>query len=88
MQNLAFVLSAAVTFVTGLAGYFNHQGLWVRYQGTLNDLYELKTDLEYLLVHGVGEVPENEIDQLYQRYQVVLRDTNSTWSSLRKEQIS
>ncbi|MBD2107803.1 DUF4231 domain-containing protein [Nodosilinea sp. FACHB-13] len=88
VQNLAFVLSAAVTFVTGLDAYFDHQGLWVRYQGTLNDLYELKTDLEYLLVHAAGEVPENELDQLYRRYQVILRDTNSTWSSLRKEQTS
>jgi hypothetical protein len=51
VQNLAFILSAAVTLVTGLDAYFNHRGLWIRYQGTLNDLYELKTDLEYLLIH-------------------------------------
>lgn len=88
VQNVAFILSAAVTLMSGLDAYFNHRGLWIRYQGTLNDLYELKTDLEYLLVHGPESLQEQEMDKLYQRYQLILRETNATWSSLRKEQAS
>ncbi|MEH2321494.1 DUF4231 domain-containing protein [Nostoc sp.] len=88
VQNIAFTLSAAVTLMSALDTFFNHRGLWIRYQGTLNDLYELRTDLEYLLTQEIQNVNEEELDRLYQRYQIILKETNSNWSELRKEQKS
>lgn len=88
VQNIAFTLSAAVTLMSALDTFFNYRGLWIRYQGTLNELYELRTDLEYLLTQGVQNVKEEELDGLYQKYQIILKETNSSWSELRKEQKS
>lgn len=88
VQNIAFTLSAGVTLISALDIFFNYRGLWIRYQGTLNDLYELRTDLEYLLTQGVQNVKEEELDGLYKRYQMILKETNSSWSELRKEQKS
>lgn len=88
VQNIAFTLSAAVTLMSVLDTFFNYKGLWIRYQGTLNDLYELRTDLEYLLTQGVQNVKEEELDEIYKRYQMILNETNSNWSELRKEQKS
>lgn len=88
VQNIAFTISAAVTLMSALDTFFNYRGLWIRYQGTLNDLYELRTDLEYLLTQGIQNVKEEELDELYKRYQMVLKETNSSWSELRKEQKS
>ncbi len=88
IQNIAFILSAAVTLMSALDAFFNYRGLWIRYQGTLNELYELRTDLEYLLTQGMHNIKEEELDRLYQRCQIILKETNSSWADLRKEQKS
>lgn len=88
VHNIAFVFSAVVTLMSALDTLFNYRGLWIRYQGTVNDLYELKTDLDYLLTQGIQNVAEEDLDKLYQRYQFILKETNSSWSEFRKEQKS
>lgn len=88
VQNIAFTLSAAVSLMSALDTFFNYKELWIRYQVTVNDLHELRFDLEYLLAQGIQNVKEEELDELYERYQIILKETNSSWSELRKEKKS
>ncbi|MFS0519086.1 SLATT domain-containing protein [Nostoc sp. UIC 10607] len=86
LQNVAFTLSAVTSLLTAWDTFFNYRGLWIVYTNTLNKLHELKDKLEYL---GTGEIEPNsqeDLDNLYQQYQSILNETNTTWTELRKEQ--
>ncbi|MGJ5633296.1 SLATT domain-containing protein [Nostoc sp. CALU 1950] len=85
LQNVAFTFSAITTLLTAWDTFFNYRGLWIRYTGTLNELYELKDNLEYLSTGENGNISREDLDKLYQRYQNILNETNTTWGELRKE---
>lgn len=84
-QNVAFTFSAITTLLTAWDTFFNYRGFWIRYTGTLNELYELKDNLEYLRTKEIENIKTEELDQLYQQYQRILDETNTTWVELRKE---
>ncbi|GBE95709.1 DUF4231 domain-containing protein [Nostoc cycadae] len=88
LQNVAFTLSAVTTLLTAWDTFFNYRGLWVKYTTTLNELYELKDNLEYLSTGEITNISKEDLDKLYQRYQSILNETNATWTELRKEQKS
>lgn len=87
-QNVAFILSAITTFLTALDTFFNYRALWIRYTVTLNELYELKDNLEYLCTNETINIVKEDLDRLYQQYQRILNETNTNWTELRKEQKS
>jgi hypothetical protein len=84
-QNVAFTLSAVTTLLTAWDTFFNYRGLWIKYTTTLNELYELKDNLDYLSTGEKGNISTEDLDKLYQRYQSILNETNATWVELRKE---
>lgn len=85
LQNVAFTFSAITTLLTVWDTFFNYRGFWIRYTGTLNELYELKDNLEYLRTKEIENIKTEELDQLYQQYQKILNENNITWVQLRKE---
>jgi hypothetical protein len=85
LQNVAFTLSAVTTLLTAWDTFFNYRGLWIRYTGTLNELYELKDNIEYLCTGEPQNIKTEDLDNLYQQYQRVLDENNTTWVGLRKE---
>ncbi|AFZ60230.1 DUF4231 domain-containing protein [Anabaena cylindrica FACHB-243] len=87
-QNIAFSLSAMTTFLTVWDTFLNHRGLWIRYTATLNELYELRDNLEYLCTDEMENIDKEKLDKLYQQYQIIFEETNKNWTELRKEQKS
>lgn len=82
--NIALLLSALVTIGSVFDSFYNPKDLWVKYTKTTNDLYEIKSSLDYLLTKGIENIDIAQIDELYDEYQNVLRITNEQWSKLRQ----
>lgn len=85
LQNVAFTFSAITALLTAWDTFFNYRGLWIRYTVTLNELYDLKDDIEYLRTNEIKDIRTQDLDQLYQQYQRILNENNTTWIDLRKE---
>lgn len=85
IQNIAFIFSAVTTLLTAWDTFFNYRGLWIRYTVTLNELYELRDNIEYLRTSEKENIKIEDLDKLYQQYQKILDETNTTWVEFRKE---
>ena len=87
IRNVALVLSATVTVLTGFDTFFNHRALWVRYTQTVTQLLGLQARLDYLTATA-GEVPEAEVDRLFEEMERILAETNRWWQDQRSEEPS
>lgn len=85
VRNLALILSATVTLLTGFDTFFNHRALWMRYTQTVTQLFGLQNRLEYLTAVEGQEVPDTEVDRLFEDMQGTLADTNRWWLDQRAE---
>ena len=85
LRNSALLLSAWVTLLSTWDSFFNHRGLWTRYTTTCAALRAVESDLEYLLLKDDGMYTEEQIDELYERYQAIIQETNQWWQRERSE---
>ena len=84
-KNLPLVLSALVTLVGTCDGFFNHRGLWVRYTLTVSNLRGILAELDYVSSDPASLPAQKTIDRLFDQYQKVLNETNTSWQTLRDE---
>jgi len=84
-KNTALVLSVLVTAISALEAFYNHRALWIRYTATFTELKALRARLDYLTAGGLTGLEDAPIDQLFEDFQTVLRNTNDYWFQLRKE---
>jgi hypothetical protein len=88
LAAMAFSLSAVIPIFAAWEAFFDHRWLWVRYRLTLDSLYAISDDLEYMLVRE-NAVTKDELKGLHLRLQQVLQETSSAWFGKReKEQAS
>jgi uncharacterized protein DUF4231 len=85
IRNVALILSATVTLLTGFDTFFNHRALWVRYTQTVTQFFGLQARLDYLTAVEGQEVPDGEVDRLFEEMQRILADTNRWWMDQRAE---
>jgi len=85
---MAFSLSAVIPIFATWEAFFDHRWLWVHNRLTVDSLYAISDDLEYMLV-GENAVTKDELKELHLRLQQVLQETSSAWFGKRaKEQAS
>jgi hypothetical protein len=77
----ALCLSATVPVLLAWESFHDYRWLWIRYTSTANALYSISDDLEYA-VRG-GAITKKQLDDLYQRLQDTLQETNKAWSEKR-----
>ena len=87
IRNSALILSATVTLLTGFETFFNHRALWVRYTQTATELNAVQLKLNYLLADAESDVPENDVDRLFDEMQRALSETNRWWQDQRAEEL-
>ena len=85
LRNTALLLSAWVTLLSTWDSFFNHRGLWARYTTTCAALRAVESDLEYLLLMDDGMYTDEQIDELYDRFQAIIQETNQWWERERSE---
>lgn len=86
IRNIALILSATVTVLTGFDTFFNHRALWVRYTQTVTQLLGLQARLDYLTAAEALQVPEAEVDRLFENLQQTLVETDKWWQGQRAEE--
>ncbi len=84
LTALALVITASVPILVTWETFFNYRWLWVRYTSTLNNLYSISDDLEYAMSRQV-KLSKKEVDELYERLQAALQETNTDWLTKRLE---
>jgi hypothetical protein len=88
-QNWLAALSLAsaglTTIVAAWGSWFGFRRLWVSNQRTLNDLYKLRSRIDYdKAVAGIRQ--QDAVDSYYETYQAILDEANSTWGEARSSQ--
>lgn len=83
----ALVTSALMTVASAWEGYFRNREMWFINTDTLNNLYELKSDIRYTKACK-GMLCENEVSDFYGRYQEILRAANKAWMGVRSAQLN
>ncbi|WP_095204183.1 DUF4231 domain-containing protein [Mesorhizobium carmichaelinearum] len=83
---LSLLTSAFVSILAAWEAFFDPRWLWVRYTSTLNSIYELSDQLEYLSKKE-NEPSAEIVDKLYERLALTLQQTNSEWEKKRASRI-
>lgn len=83
--NIAIVLGSAITMISAWEIFWNPKLLWVKYTVTTNELRSLRSDLNYLLTKDITRINSREIDAIYERYCIILKETNEAWQKYRSE---
>jgi hypothetical protein len=85
VRNVTLVFSATITLLSSLDAFFNHRALYLRYTATTAQLYDLRSDIDYLLSKDPTEITEATLDDIYRRLRGVLEETGSDWVKARRE---
>ena len=79
----ALVTSASVTVLAAWDGIFHHKKLWINSSITINELYELSSDIHHMEESTDG-ISQEHVNELYGRYKQIVRDTNDRWYKIRE----
>ena len=86
LSVLALVTSAGTTIASAWEGYFKNKEMWMQKTVTLNQLYELDSDIRYEKVRSGNQVPRDKVDEFYVRYENILKAANMAWLGVRSAQ--
>ncbi len=78
---ISLVTSASISVVSAWDGIFNHKKLWVSISLTLNQFYELDTDICHL--EAQGDIDQETRNKLYIRFKKILADSDRRWYQIR-----
>jgi hypothetical protein len=79
----ALCLSAVIPIIAACEAFFDPRWLWVQYTATLGRIYSISDDLEYLIASEEAPLSRDKLDELYNRLQAALQETNTAWTSKR-----
>lgn len=80
---ISLLTSASLTVVAAWDGIFHHKKLWINASKTLNELYELDTDIRHIESSSNG-VSQDQANEFYECYKQIMRDSNERWYRLRE----
>lgn len=88
----ALILSAFVTITNAVGQDFGYGQIWILYTMTVNSLYGLKSELQYMekkLEDGAPiENLEQQFDKIYKEYSAILENANEVWEQLRQQRLA
>jgi len=80
----ALAAAGATTVATAWGGWYSFRQLWVSYQGTLNELYALRSRISFERRAGeTGGLADERVGRLYEEYQAILDRANAEWARTR-----
>jgi hypothetical protein len=81
---VALVLSGTVTVITSWQAFAGYEWKWIRYTGTLGELYRLRDDLLMKRAAKKGAT-DDDVQRIYDRLSKVLQETNAEWTRRRSQ---
>ncbi len=85
LRNLALVCSAITAGSTMFYNFFDYKDLWVRYKVSTFELESLLCELDYLEAAGIANIEQAELDELFEKYQTICKETNKMYKKIRLE---
>jgi hypothetical protein len=85
LTGCALISSAVVTVLSAWEIFFDHRWLWILYTRTLLELNEVADNLAYRSA-GNTDMPEEELDILYDRFHRIIEGTNMAWTEKRRRE--
>jgi hypothetical protein len=85
LNTLALFISAFLTMLTDLQGFYDSKGLWVKYTEAKGYLEQLFSLLEYMKQGGVDYISLEDINGLMIQFQFVKQDLNAYMVELRAD---
>jgi len=79
-KNVALILSATVTFISGYDAFMGNRALWLAYNDTLMNLYSIRSDLIFE-ANLQKPITEGKLRELHERVSKVLEDANKAWKA-------
>ncbi|MGW5864218.1 DUF4231 domain-containing protein [Streptomyces sp. NPDC055239] len=87
--GLAFALVALGTLLGAVEPFFNWRSRWVLMEETQYRFQRLADDLEYLVAStAAGDLTHDNIEAIFNRYQMIWDDLSRTWLEHRREPAS
>ena len=83
LAGLSLASAALTTIVAAWGAWFGFRRLWVAYQGTQNELYELQSNIQYQKEVTNNSLSQATVDDYYAQYQRILNDANAKWEETR-----
>jgi len=77
-ENIALMISALITIISGFNTFFDHKDLWINFTKTRNQLYNLKFDLDYYLA-GNNQPKIEDLNKFKDTYQKIMKSANNEW---------
>ncbi|MBU5601759.1 SLATT domain-containing protein [Citrobacter sp. S55_ASV_140] len=84
-KNVALIVSAILTLVSGWTARFDYQKLWFRQKATLLAMYQLKNKVNYLKIKP--DATQSDIDNLFEEYKSIWEKDSQEWSNINREYI-
>ncbi len=80
---ISLISSASLTVVSAWDGIFHHKKLWINTAITLNELYELDTDIRHTESADDG-ISQKQANVFYTRYKKIRKEANERWYKIRE----
>jgi len=80
---VSLITSASLTVVAAWDGIFQHKKLWINTAITLNELFELDTDIRHVEASTNG-ITQALTNQFYLRYKKIMKNSNDRWKDIRE----
>lgn len=73
VSNIALIISAVITFLSGLAVFWDTEHYWIRNKVMLNKLKEIRYEYVFYL-SGTSEIRTNELQPFLEKFIICLGD--------------
>lgn len=88
LADITLGLSAFITMINGIEGFYNHKGLWVKDVKTLTSLRELKRDVEFYTAGEPEDALSPEVLSHFKaRLQRICSEDVKMWMNIKEDQI-
>ncbi len=84
-KNVALVVSACLTLVSGWNARFDYQKFWLRQKSTLLAMYQLRNKVNYM--KNNENIKQLDIDNLFDEYKSIWEKDSQEWNNIHKEYI-
>lgn len=78
IKRISLVITSLITFISAINAFYSPKELWLSYNKGLNQLYELKLDINFYQ-NGNTAADQSKIDEFKSRFQNIMDEMNKSW---------
>ncbi|MGZ5245925.1 MAG: SLATT domain-containing protein, partial [Flavitalea sp.] len=83
LTNFALIISAFATGINTLDKFFDYKALWIGYNVSIANLKSALAKLDYLASQGIDQLIRHQIDEIFNRYEIVCSNMDKNYQEVR-----